>query len=149
MGFFKRLNFELKRIALKHEKACGCIIIDDKKVLLIYQKNGFWGFPKGHVEENETEYETALREVKEETNLEVEIINQKRYKMEYITHNNIFKEVILFIAKPITTDLKVQEEEVEEARWVSFDEVFDILDYSNSKELFKEVLKDLKENILN
>ena len=54
---------------MKHEKSCGCIIIEDKKVLLIKQTNGIWGFPKGHVEENETELQTAEREVKEETGL--------------------------------------------------------------------------------
>ena len=56
---------------MKHEKSCGCIIIEDKKVLLIKQTNGVWGFPKGHVEENETELQTAEREVKEETGLDI------------------------------------------------------------------------------
>ena len=50
---------------MKHEKSCGCIIIEDKKVLLIKQTNGIWGFPKGHVEKNETELQTAEREVKQ------------------------------------------------------------------------------------
>ena len=56
---------------MKHEKSCGCIIIEDKKVLLIKQTNGIWGFPKGHVEKNETELQTAEREVKEETGLDI------------------------------------------------------------------------------
>ena len=65
------------------EKACGCIIIEDQKVLLIKQKDENWGFPKGHVEEGETEEETAAREVKEETNIDVEIESSKKYEMEY------------------------------------------------------------------
>ena len=59
--------------SLKKEKACGCIIIENGQVLLIQQTEGHWGFPKGHVEEGETELETAIREVKEETNLDVEV----------------------------------------------------------------------------
>ena len=59
---------------MKHEKSCGCIIIEDKKVLLIKQTNGIWGFPKGHVEKNETELQTAEREVKEETNCDMQRI---------------------------------------------------------------------------
>ena len=62
----------------KKEKACGCIIIEDGKVLLIKQHQGFWGFPKGHVEDGETEEETAAREVKEETNIDVEIKSNKK-----------------------------------------------------------------------
>lgn len=41
---------------MKHEKSCGCIIIEDKKVLLIKQTNGIWGFPKGHVEKMKQSY---------------------------------------------------------------------------------------------
>ena len=66
------------------EKSCGCIIIENKKVLLVQQKKGRWGFPKGHVENNETEKETALREVKEETNNKIKKnkkINPKKSKI--------------------------------------------------------------------
>ena len=67
-------NCRRKYMNLKKEKSCGCIIIKDKKVLLVYEKNrNFWGFPKGHMEDGETEIETALREVKEEVGLDVEI----------------------------------------------------------------------------
>ena len=44
---------------IKKEKACGCIIIENRKVLLIQQTKGHWGFPKGHMELGETEIETA------------------------------------------------------------------------------------------
>ena len=63
---------------LKKEKSCGCIIIKDNKVLLVYEKRrNFWGFPKGHMEDGENEIETALREVKEEVGLDVEINIEK------------------------------------------------------------------------
>ena len=42
------------------------------EILLIRHKNGgHWAFPKGHVEKKETEEDTALREIREETGLEV------------------------------------------------------------------------------
>ena len=64
---------------LRKEKCCGCIIIENNKVLLVYEKNrNFWGFPKGHMEKGENEIETALREVKEEVGLDVEIIDKER-----------------------------------------------------------------------
>ena len=54
-----------------NEKSCGCIIIDKDRVLLVKHNAGHWDFPKGHMEDGETEIETAIREVKEETNLDV------------------------------------------------------------------------------
>ena len=53
---------------MQKEKSCGAIIYNKNKEVLIVKHNaGHWDFPKGHVEENETEIQTAIREVKEET----------------------------------------------------------------------------------
>lgn len=84
---------------MEKEKSCGCIIIENDEALLLQHLDGHWGFPKGHIEENETEIQTALREVKEETNLDVEIDEKKRYTDNYITDRGSQKEVVLFIAK--------------------------------------------------
>ena len=46
---------------MKYEKSCGCIIIKEGKVLLVQHNVGHWDFPKGHMEENETEVQTAIR----------------------------------------------------------------------------------------
>ena len=58
---------------MKKEKSCGAIVYREKdgvEILLIKHKNGgHWAFPKGHVENKETEEETALREIREETGL--------------------------------------------------------------------------------
>jgi len=53
-------------------KKCGVIMRDNSinQVLLVYgRKSQKWGFPKGHMEYGETEKETALRELKEETGI--------------------------------------------------------------------------------
>ncbi len=130
---------------MKKEKACGTIIIDNDKVLLIRQKQGFYGFPKGHVEGNETEVETAIRETKEETNLDVVVDESKRFEISYIVNDNIDKKVVYFLAK-LTGENKVvaQEEEINEVIWVDIDKVEDILTFDNLKELWKEVLKEVR-----
>ena len=133
-----------KKSNIGREKACGCIIIENDKVLLIKQNNGVWGFPKGHVEGNETEFETAIREVKEETNIDVEITNDKRYVVEYITNKGAYKQVVFFRAKSLKNEIKPQEEEISEIKWADFDEAFDTINYENIKELFKKVLEDVK-----
>ena len=130
---------------LKKEKSCGCIIIKNGKVLLVYEKNrNFWGFPKGHVEKGETEIETALREVKEEVGLDVDIDVEKRYTLNYIIRNEIDKTTVLYIAKPKNEKLVVQENEIENVKWCDFKEALNTLTFDNWKELFREVINDLK-----
>ena len=145
--FVKKAEIELNKILSKNtnneiEKSCGCVIINDDKVLLIKQTKGHWGFPKGHVEKNETEVETAIREVKEETNLDVEIDANKRYAMKYITDKGSLKQVILFIAKCVGGNIKAQECEVNDIKWLDFDEAIKTITYDNTRELFKKILKE-------
>lgn len=127
------------------EKSCGCIIFDENKnVLLIKENIGDWGFPKGHVEHDETEEDTAKREVKEETNLDVEIDSKKRYTMYYTTDKGKYKEVVLFLAKKIGGELIKQDDEIAEARWVDMYDVTKILTYDNTKDLFNEIVRENK-----
>lgn len=126
------------------EKSCGCIIFDDKNVLLVQENTGGWGFPKGHVEHDESEKDTAKREVKEETNLEVEIDTSKRYTMHYTTDKGKYKEVVLFIAKKVGGELIKQDEEINQIRWVDMYDVTKILTYDTTKELFNNVLSENK-----
>ena len=132
---------------MKKEKSCGCIIINKDKVLLVYERmHNFWGFPKGHVEKNETEVETALREVKEEVGLEVEIDKDKRHEQNYyISDKDIYKTIVLFLAKPKNTDVKMQVEEIEDFKWCSFEEALDTITYDDTKELFKNAISNIGE----
>ena len=128
---------------MKKEKSCGTIIIENNKVLLIQQTDNAWGFPKGHVENNEKEQETAIRETKEETNLDVEIISNKKYIINYKINNEIDKEVIFFLAKKTSDKIKKQDEEIKNIKWVDLTKAFDIITYENTKDIYKEVLKDI------
>ncbi len=128
---------------MKKEKSCGTIIIDsNKRVLLVKQKLGWVGFPKGHMEQGETEMETARRETKEETNLDVIVDEKKRYTISYITSTQIDKEVVYFRAKPISSSLLPQEAEIAEIMWVDIDEVKPYLSFDNLKQLWQNVLDD-------
>ena len=130
---------------LRKEKSCGCIIIKNRKVLLVYEKNrNFWGFPKGHMEEGENEIQTALREVKEEVGLEVEIDEGKRYILNYIIRDEIDKTTVLYIATPKSEEIVMQESEIENTKWCDFDEALNTLTFENCKEMFKKVMEDTK-----
>ncbi len=58
--------------------SCGGVVIKDNKVLLLYKqgKKGYsgWVLPKGQLEKTETKTQAAIREVKEETNIDNKII---------------------------------------------------------------------------
>ena len=128
---------------MKKEKSCGTIIIDsNKRVLLVKQKLGWVGFPKGHMEQGETEIETARRETKEETNLDVIVDEKKRYTISYITSTQIDKEVVYFRAKPISYSLLPQEAEIAEIMWVDINEAKQYLSFDNLKQLWQTVLDD-------
>ena len=130
---------------MRQEKSCGTIVINDNKVLVIRQKQGFWGFPKGHIEEGESEIQTSIRETKEETNLDVVIEDETRFCLNYIIEDKqINKYVVYFIAKAINNDVKLQIEEIDDIAWVDIEKVEDILTFDNLQELWKVVLNKVK-----
>ena len=127
---------------MKHEKSCGCIIIEDKKVLLIKQTNGIWGFPKGHVEENETELQTAEREVKEETNLDVDDL--ELYSVSDDIQPDRHYITLRIIAKKHSGELKVMEPTKEdEWQWFDLDNLPEKL-YTPSKKFIEEYVGKMK-----
>jgi len=131
---------------MKREKSCGCIVINDKnKVLLIHHNAGHWDFPKGHMEEGETEIQTAIREVKEETNIDVEVNEKFRYTTKYSPKEDVMKEVVYFLAKNISDNKEAQLEEVSEVKWVNFEEALETITYDTSKEILMKLRKDLEE----
>ncbi len=127
---------------MKKEKSCGCIILDNNMVLLVKHNAGHWDFPKGHVENNETEEQTAIREVKEETNIDVEIIPGYRYVIQYSPKENVIKDVVFFIAKKISNNIKAQESEISIVEWVDIDTAFTQITHTDSKKLLMQVKKD-------
>ena len=112
---------------MEREKSCGCIIVNNDKVLLIGARDDegdmFWSFPKGHQEGGETDIETTIRETKEEVGLDVEIVEPEPIVTGHYVHGGtVWKEILLFIAKLVGGDFTLQEDEVELIEWVSFSE---------------------------
>jgi len=129
---------------MKYEKSCGCIIVKEGKVLLVQHNEGHWDFPKGHIEENETELKTAIREVKEETNIDVLIHENRRYVIEYYPKEDTFKQVVFFLATCKTEEIKKQETEIKNIEWLSFEDAIERITYDNSKNILKQVIEDNK-----
>ena len=131
---------------MKKEKSCGAIIYNSNQEVLIVKHNaGHWDFPKGHIENGETEEQTAIREVKEETNIDIIINNKYRYTTSYSPKENVMKEVVYFLAQNIDEDKKPQLEEVSEVKWFTLEEAMNTITYENSKEILNKLKKDIEE----
>lgn len=123
---------------MNYEKSCGAIVYrkfhGNTEILLIrHIKSGYWSFPKGHVEGDETEAETAMREIKEETNIDVLIDTGFRETVSFSPRRDTSKTVVYFVAKALNTDTKPQAEEISEIRWVEIGQALSHLTYDNDK----------------
>ena len=123
---------------MNYEKSCGAIVYrkfhGNTEILLIrHIKSGYWSFPKGHVEGNETEAETAMREIKEETNIDVLIDTGFRETVSFSPRRDTSKTVVYFVAKALNNDTKPQAEEISEIRWVEIGQALSHLTYDNDK----------------
>jgi len=122
------------------EKSCGAIVYrkfhGNTEILLIKHVNsGHWSFPKGHVEASETEAETALREIKEETGVNVIIDPTFRETVTYSPRKDTQKVVVYFVARAKNFDVVPQEEEIAEIRWVEIGRASSILTYENDRSI--------------
>ena len=79
------------------------------------------------------EVETALREIKEETSLDVLIDPTFRETVTYFPRKDTQKVVVYFIAKAKTFDYVPQEDEIAEIRWVDIGHAVQMLTYENDK----------------
>ena len=127
---------------MKKEKSCGAVVYKiengEKMFLIEHMKMGHYSLPKGHVEEDETEIETAKREILEETSLEVLIDPSFREVITYSPREDSIKDVVYFIGKIIGGTMKNQESEVSEIYFLKFNEALDLLSYENDKNVLKK-----------
>ena len=135
------------------EKSCGAVVftkIDDEiKYLLISNLQGDIGFPKGHVEANETEEETALREVYEETKLKINLLKGFRETHEVTIRGgaeDILKDIIYFLGFFENQEIFFQKEELSKVYLVNYKEANEILRSERLKQILEIADKYLKMN---
>ncbi|WP_028511256.1 NUDIX domain-containing protein [Ruminococcus sp. NK3A76] len=132
-----------------HEKSCGAIVYrkyhGNTEILLIKHVNsGHWSFPKGHVEGDETEVETAKREILEETGIEVNLDPTFRETVSYSPKKDTQKIVVYFVAKAKNTDYVPQEDEIAEIKWVEIDRAGSVLAYDNDRSIVNKAKKFIR-----
>ena len=130
---------------MKTEKSCGAVVVTvidgSIKYVIVESKEGYFGFPKGHVEKNETEKETALREIREETGLNVDIIDDfKTEDLHRFTLNGEtrMKHVVYFLAQYSNQSPSAQISELNSIKIIDFDTAISIFQFESSKRILSE-----------
>jgi len=117
-----------------------------RKYLLVKQHQGHWGFPKGHIESGEKFMDTAIRELKEETGirkitfLRKKVLFRDKYSFNN-TNSKIIKIVDYFIAESLVTKVKIDNNEIINFKWATYDKAFDKITFKESKKILKQVNK--------
>lgn len=134
------------------EKSCGSIIFkyDEGKLLflVIKQTLGHFSFPKGHVEESESEKDTALREVKEETGFDISFVGDFREVITYCPKPMVLKDVVFFLGNVIDGVMTPQEDEVSLIEWLSYEDALNIVTYDDDKNVLKKAYEYIVKNNL-
>ena len=122
------------------------------KVFLIHQYGSagdvYWTFPKGHKEEGETSHQAALRELLEETGITPHMVFTEREYVQSYTFKYedmlIEKEVIYYLGVVADEAYVIQEDEVQEAGWFTFEDAYTKLSFEHARTMLREVYEDLE-----
>lgn len=132
---------------MKREKSCGAVVVREssgkKEILLIRHNAGHWAFPKGHMEAGETEAQTAVREIREETGLTVDIDQSFRTVITYSPGENVVKDVVYFIGRNPHGRLYPQLTEVSQACFLAPEEAAAQITYDNDRQVLEAALSCL------
>jgi bis(5'-nucleosidyl)-tetraphosphatase len=132
------------------EKSCGAAIFkenDLRKYLLLHYEGGHWDFVKGHVERDETEKETVLRETEEETGLtDISFVEGYRQPIGYYYRRagkTVYKEVIFYLLEAKTDAIRLSREHVG-FDWMRYERAFERLTYKNAKDVLQKAQEHLE-----
>ena len=131
------------------EKSCGAVIFTrtgtgERRFLLERMQKGHTSLCKGHVENQETEHETAIREIREETGLSVRFLPGFRRTIEYSPYPDCQKTVVFFLAEAEGTETTAQPEEVREIDWLPYAAALDALTYESDRDTLRSAERTLE-----
>ena len=128
-----------------YQRSCGAVVYRRGErgveyLCLFQRRSGRYSFPKGHAEAYETELDTAIREIKEEIGISVELDPSFREEAHYVFDDIKQKTVVLFLAE-YNGELAVDRAEITEHCWADIEKAralmpewySDILDKAHSR----------------
>lgn len=133
------------------ETSCGIVVFREENgkryYLVLKYPGGHFDFPKGHIENQETEFETASRELFEETGIkDIEFIQGFREEISYIYRRQgklSNKLVIFFLGETKSSAVKISHEHLE-FFWLTYNDAMDKITFDNAKILLRKAEKFLE-----
>lgn len=129
---------------MQREKSCGAVVFHkngDVEYLLLRYAAGHWDFVKGNVEPNESEKDTVLRELQEETGIVAkDTIEGFRERIEYYYRRQgetIHKEVVFYLIEAKTDEVKLSFEHIDFA-WLTYQAIMEKLTFKNAKDVLQK-----------
>jgi 8-oxo-dGTP pyrophosphatase MutT (NUDIX family) len=150
------------------EKSVGAVVFritnGQREYLLMKYRNGHWEFPRGKVEDGETEIDTMRREIEEETGIsQLRIIEgyRKNIRFSYKAHGDEYRErakdkncafirkkAVFYLAEAMDEDVVISHEH-QKFLWLTFDEAMNRLTFSNAKKILEAANKYLQKHCVN
>ncbi len=145
---------------MEKEYAAGAVIFrkhkEDILFLVVYSaRNEIWGFPKGHVHKGESETETAIREIEEETSITTlrfigdfreEAVYEKTANRGRDKGRRIEKHSIYFLCETTETKAASNTDEISECRWAGIEDARNLIVFEGSKEILEKAYRFIKES---
>ena len=127
---------------MNYEKSCGAIVFTRRNGQILYaivqEQSDAYSFPKGHMEGDETEIETARREVFEETGLRPEFLNGFRMQDEYhmFEKPGTWKRVTYFLAEFKNEPLIPREGEIQTIQLLPYEQAVGLFEHEKIRRIF-------------
>ncbi len=128
------------------ERSCGAVVSTEKDGVRHYVlvKGGYTGLPKGHMEQGESERETALREVLEETCVSVRLLPGFRRTVMYSLPNGNSKRVVYFLAEYSRQEARRNPSEFLKVLVLPYQEALHALTFENDKKTLRAAERYLR-----
>ena len=135
---------------MKEVISAGGIVYYNQQILMLKKKNGDWVLPKGRIEANETLEETAIREVKEETNVDgvlLDYLGITAYSFSnfWTNYELINKTVSWYLMEAKSYELiPLREEGFVKAAFIDIDKILQLAKYDDEKKVIRKAIEAIK-----
>lgn len=106
--------------------------------VLVVERGGHCGLPKGHIEPGETPEEAAKREIWEETGVDAQLHTEFVRKIMYTLPNGNRKQVTYYLASFEGQKVHANEDELDEAMLAPFEKAHELLTYENNRSVLRD-----------
>ena len=136
---------------MRQEFSAGAVLYtkdgDTIKYVLVIERSGHCGFPKGHIERGEGKKTAALREIREETGVSATLVGDFLRDVEYMMGAKARKRVTYFLAEYDPVLILTKGSDIRGLHLLPFDEAYSRLTHENSKAILKAANEYIKKQI--